>query len=110
VVFDSATAVARAAQGRSVLLVRRETTPDDLEGMIAAAGVLTRRGGKTSHAAGVARGMGRPCVCGAEAIDIDAEAGTARVQDIAINEGDVLSIDGSTGGVFLGALPVAGPP
>jgi pyruvate, orthophosphate dikinase len=110
VVFDSATAVARAAEGKAVLLVRRETTPDDLEGMIAATGVLTSRGGKTSHAAVVARGMGRTCVCGAEAIDIDADARTARVQDIAINEGDVLSIDGSTGEVFLGELPVVAPP
>ena len=81
VVFDSATAIARAAEGRQVLLVRRETTPDDLGGMIAAAGVLTSRGGKTSHAAVVARGMGRTCVCGAEAFDIDAEARIARVQD-----------------------------
>ncbi len=110
VVFDSATAIARAAEGRQVLLVRRETTPDDLGGMIAAAGVLTSRGGKTSHAAVVARGMGRTCVCGAEAFDIDAEARTARVRDITINEGDVLSIDGSTGEVFLGELPVVAPP
>ncbi|MBV9923124.1 MAG: pyruvate, phosphate dikinase [Pseudonocardia sp.] len=110
VVFDSATAVARAAQGKAVLLVRRETTPDDLEGMIAAAGVLTSRGGKTSHAAVVARGMGRTCVCGAEAIEIDADARTARVQDVTLNEGDVLSIDGSTGEVFLGDLPVVAPP
>ena len=71
-VFDSATAVARHAAGESVVLVRRETNPDDLEGMIAASGVLTSRGGKTSHAAVVARGMGRTCVCGAEAIDVDA--------------------------------------
>jgi pyruvate, orthophosphate dikinase len=110
VVFDSATAAARAAEGKAVLLVRRETTPDDLEGMIAAAGVLTSRGGKTSHAAVVARGMGRTCVCGAEAIDIDAEARTARVQDIVLGEGDVLSIDGSTGEVFLGELPVVASP
>ena len=72
------TAVARHAAGESVILVRRETNPDDLEGMIAAAGVLTSRGGKTSHAAVVARGMGRTCVCGAEAIDVDAAARTAR--------------------------------
>ena len=77
-VFDSATAVARATPpASSVMLVRRETNPDDLEGMIAAAGVLTSRGGKTSHAAVVARGMGRTCVCGAEALDVDAEARTA---------------------------------
>ncbi len=110
VVFDSATAIARSAEGRQVLLVRRETTPDDLGGMIAAAGVLTSRGGKTSHAAVVARGMGRTCVCGAEAFDIDAEARIARVQDVLINEGDVLSIDGSTGEIFLGELPVVAPP
>ena len=79
--FDSAAAVARHAAGESVVLVRRETNPDDLEGMIAAAGVLTSRGGKTSHAAVVARGMGRTCVCGAEAIDVDAAARTARVGD-----------------------------
>ena len=76
-VFDSATAVARHAAGESVVLVRRETNPDDLEGMIAASGVLTSRGGKTSHAAVVARGMGRTCVCGAEAIDVDAATRTA---------------------------------
>jgi pyruvate,orthophosphate dikinase len=110
VVFDSATAVARAAAGDAVLLVRRETTPDDLDGMIAAAGVLTSRGGKTSHAAVVARGMGRTCVCGAEAIDIDGEARVLRVGETTVVEGDVLSIDGSTGEVFLGELPVVAPP
>ena len=78
-VFDSAEAVKRHAAGESVVLVRRETNPDDLEGMIASAGVLTSRGGKTSHAAVVARGMGRTCVCGAEAIDVDAKTRTARV-------------------------------
>ena len=109
-VFDSAAAVARHAAGDSVILVRRETNPDDLEGMIAAAGVLTSRGGKTSHAAVVARGMGRTCVCGVEAIDVDAEARTARVGDIVVNEGDVLAIDGTTGEVFLGEVPVATSP
>jgi pyruvate, orthophosphate dikinase len=109
-VFDSATAVARAAEGESVVLVRRETNPDDLEGMIAAVGVLTSRGGKTSHAAVVARGMGRTCVCGAEAIDVDAAARTARVGDIVVKEGDVIAIDGSTGEVFLGDVPVVTSP
>ncbi|HEY3260652.1 MAG TPA: pyruvate, phosphate dikinase [Pseudonocardiaceae bacterium] len=109
-VFDSATAVARAAAGDSVVLVRRETNPDDLGGMIAAVGVLTSRGGKTSHAAVVARGMGRTCVCGAEAIDVDAAARTARVGDIVVAEGDVIAIDGSTGEVFLGDVPVVTSP
>src|SRR3954465_4115920 len=90
-VFDSAEAVKRHAAGESVVLVRRETNPDDLEGMIASAGVLTSRGGKTSHAAVVARGMGRTCVCGAEAIDVDAKTRTARVatrdgQRVVVNE------------------------
>ncbi|MCX6462494.1 MAG: PEP-utilizing enzyme, partial [Pseudonocardiales bacterium] len=106
VVFDSATAVEWAARGEDVLLCRRETNPDDLAGMIAATGVLTSRGGKTSHAAVVARGMGRTCVCGAEELDIDAEARQIRVGDTVLGEGDVLSIDGSTGEVFAGALPV----
>ncbi|GAA4877563.1 pyruvate, phosphate dikinase [Pseudonocardia benzenivorans] len=110
VVFDSATAVARAAEGRRVLLVRRETNPDDLEGMIAATGVLTSRGGKTSHAAVVARGMGRTCVCGAEEIDVDAEAKVLRVNGTTIAEGELLSIDGSTGEVFAGELPVVPSP
>ena len=100
--FDSAVAVKRHAAGESVVLVRRETNPDDLEGMIAANGVLTSRGGKTSHAAVVARGMGRTCVCGAEAIDVDVRTRTARVGDVVINEGDVIAIDGTTGEVFLG--------
>ena len=95
------------------MLVRRETNPDDLEGMIASAGVLTSRGGKTSHAAVVARGMGRTCVCGAEAIDVDVRA-TARVaragDDVVVNEGDVIAIDGTTGEVFLGDVPVVTSP
>jgi pyruvate,orthophosphate dikinase len=109
-VFDSPTAVRRHAAGESVVLVRRETNPDDLEGMIAATGVLTSRGGKTSHAAVVARGMGRTCVCGAEAIDVDVRARTARVGDTVIAEGDVIALDGSTGEVFLGDVPVVTSP
>jgi pyruvate,orthophosphate dikinase len=109
-VFDSAEAVKRHAAGESVVLVRRETNPDDLEGMIASAGVLTSRGGKTSHAAVVARGMGRTCVCGAEAIDVDVKTRTARVGDTVINEGDVVAIDGTTGEVFLGDVPVVTSP
>jgi pyruvate,orthophosphate dikinase len=108
-VFDSATAVTRAAK-EPVILVRRETNPDDLGGMIAAAGVLTSRGGKTSHAAVVARGMGRTCVCGAEALEIDARARTLRVGDVTVAEGDVIAIDGSTGEVFLGDVAVVTSP
>jgi pyruvate, orthophosphate dikinase len=110
VVFDAAAAVAWAARGEKVVLCRRETTPDDLSGMIAATGVLTSRGGKTSHAAVVARGMGRTCVCGAEELDIDVEARTLRVGEVSFTEGDVLSIDGSTGEIFAGALPVVASP
>ncbi len=111
VVFDSATAVARAAAGRDVVLVRRETNADDLDGLIAARGVLTGRGGRTSHAAVVARGMGKTCVCGAEELVIDVAArrltGPGGVE---ITEGDVLSLDGSTGEVFLGKVPVVASP
>ncbi|HEX8496643.1 MAG TPA: pyruvate, phosphate dikinase [Actinomycetales bacterium] len=110
VVFDSATAVAAAARGEQVLLVRRETNPEDLDGMIAAAGILTSRGGKTSHAAVVARGMGKTAVCGADSLEVDVVARTARAGDVTVNEGDVLSIDGSTGEVFLGDMPVVPSP
>jgi pyruvate, orthophosphate dikinase len=106
-VFDSETAAAWAQKGEQVVLVRRETNPDDLSGMIAAQGVLTSRGGKTSHAAVVARGMGKCCVCGAEELQVDtknkkftAPGGTE------VAEGDVISIDGSTGRVWLGEVPV----
>jgi pyruvate,orthophosphate dikinase len=109
-VFTSATAKEWAARGEEVVLVRKETNPDDLEGMIAANGILTARGGKTSHAAVVARGMGKTCVCGAEALEVDAVAKTARVGSVVINEGDEISIDGSTGEVFLGAMPVVPSP
>ena len=107
VVFDSETAVAWAARGENVILVRKETNPDDLSGMVAARGVLTSRGGKTSHAAVVARGMGRTCVCGAEALDVDAAARKVVVRGgPTVSEGDVISIDGTTGEVFLGEVAV----
>jgi pyruvate, orthophosphate dikinase len=108
VVFDSDTAVAWAEKGEDVILVRKETNPDDLRGMVAARGILTSRGGKTSHAAVVARGMGRTCVCGAEALLVDAKAKEFRVRDgDTVHEGDVISIDGTTGEVFAGEVPVS---
>lgn len=110
VVFDSATAREWAERGDRVVLVRRETNPDDLEGMIAAQGILTARGGKTSHAAVVARGMGKTCICGAEMLDIDASAKTLRIGDTTLGEGDLISLDGSTGEVFVGELPVVPSP
>jgi pyruvate, orthophosphate dikinase len=113
-VFTSAAAVARAAAGEQVILLRRETNPDDLPGMIAAAGILTARGGKTSHAAVVARGMGRTCVCGAQDLEIDEEHGRAYVvrgaAGAVIQTGDVISIDGTTGAVYDTAVPVTTSP
>ncbi|MFE7761093.1 pyruvate, phosphate dikinase [Streptomyces sp. NPDC057438] len=105
-VFDSAEAVRRAAAGEKVVLVRQETTPDDLPGMIAAQAVLTSRGGKTSHAAVVARGMGTVCVCGAEALTVDTAARRFTVGDTIVEEGTVVSVDGSEGVVYLGAAPL----
>jgi pyruvate, orthophosphate dikinase len=106
-VFDSATAARRAREGEQVILVRRETNPDDLEGMIAAEGILTSRGGKTSHAAVVARGMGKTCVCGAEELDVDVRKRRFTGPDgVSVEEGDVISIDGTSGAVYLGAVPV----
>jgi pyruvate,orthophosphate dikinase len=110
-VFDSATAVEWATRGEDVVLVRRETNPDDLSGMIAAQGVLTSRGGKTSHAAVVARGMGKTCVCGAEELDVDLEARRFTMPGGAtVAEGDVVSIDGTTGEVFAGRVEVEPSP
>ncbi len=107
-VFDSATAVARAEAGEKVILVRRETNPDDLHGMIAAQGILTSRGGKTSHAAVVARGMGKTCVCGADEIDVDTKAKRFTAPGgVTVSEGDVISIDGTSGTVYLGEVPVS---
>jgi pyruvate, orthophosphate dikinase len=107
VVFDSATAVEWAGRGEAVILVRRETNPDDLHGMIAARGILTSRGGKTSHAAVVARGMGKTCVCGAEELEVDLVGRTFTSADgVTVREGDVISIDGTSGAVYLGEVPV----
>jgi len=107
VVFDSARAVELAAAGEKVILVRRETNPDDLHGMIAAQGILTSRGGKTSHAAVVARGMGKTCVCGAEQLEVDTKAKKFTAPGgITVSEGDVISIDGTSGVVYLGEIPV----
>lgn len=110
VVFDSAEAVERAAQGAKVILVRRETNPDDLGGMIASEGILTARGGKTSHAAVVARGMGTTAVVGAEELEIDANARELRVNGTVLRSGDVIAIDGTTGEVFAGDVPVVPSP
>ena len=105
-VFDSARAVELADAGNPVILVRRETNPDDLNGMIAAKGVLTSRGGKTSHAAVVARGMGKTCVCGAEQLDVDTAARKFTTPaGLTVVEGDVISIDGTSGEVYLGEVP-----
>ena len=110
-VFSAADAVAAEAEGRKCVLVRWETNPDDLAGMIAAEGILTSHGGKTSHAAVIARGMGAPCVCGVEALRIDAEKKEAVVNgtDVVIHEGDMISIDGTTGIVVLGAVELVMP-
>lgn len=110
-VFSAADAVKVAEAGRKCVLIRWETNPDDLAGMIAAEGILTSHGGKTSHAAVIARGMGTPCVCGVEALRIDAEKKQATVADrnISINEGDMISIDGTTGIVVLGAVELVLP-
>ncbi|MBD0292827.1 MAG: pyruvate, phosphate dikinase [Jiangellaceae bacterium] len=106
-VFESHRAAEWADRGEDVILVRRETNPDDLRGMVASKGILTSRGGKTSHAAVVARGMGRTCVVGAEALQVDHTARQFSTRDgVRVSEGDVISIDGSTGEVFLGAVPV----
>jgi pyruvate, orthophosphate dikinase len=110
-VFDSAQAVQQAGAGEDVILVRRETNPDDLHGMIAARGILTSRGGKTSHAAVVARGMGKTCVCGAEELEVDlAGRQFTAPGGVTVREGDVISIDGTSGVVYLGEVPVMASP
>jgi pyruvate,orthophosphate dikinase len=109
VVFDADTAAAAGDTGDAVILVRRETNPDDLHGMIAARGILTSHGGKTSHAAVVARGMGKPAVCGAETLKIDAAKRRFTANGTTVTEGDIISIDGTTGRVVLGEVPLVEP-
>ena len=111
IVFSAADAVAEKEAGRDCVLVRWETTPDDLAGMTAAKGILTSHGGKTSHAAVIARGMGKPCVCGVDALRIDAARKEVAVAgtDLVLHEGDVISIDGGTGEVMLGAVALERP-
>ena len=110
IVFNSKRAFDLAKTGRKVILVRRETSPDDLVGMVAAEGILTSRGGKTSHAAVVARGMGKTAVCGTESISVDEKLLQFSVGDLIVREGEVVSIDGTTGCVYLGELPVTQSP
>ena len=110
IAFDNAQAVEAAEKGIKTVLVRRETNPDDLPGMVAAEGVLTARGGKTSHAAVVARGMGKTCVCGAESLVIDAAAGTVTIGDLVLTADDTIAIDGQTGEIFRGEVPVTDSP
>jgi len=109
IVFDADTAEKAAEKGESVILVRVETSPEDIHGMHAAKGILTARGGMTSHAAVVARGMGRPCVSGAGGIVIDAKAKLLRVADRELGEGDILTLDGTTGEVMAGAVATVQP-
>ena len=109
IVFDADTAAERGHAGDAVVLVRWETTPDDIHGVVAAQGVLTAHGGMTSHAAVVARGMGKPCVAGAGELHIDAKARTLTIGDTVLTEDDTLTLDGSTGNVYVGALALVPP-
>jgi pyruvate, orthophosphate dikinase len=109
IVLDADAAEQRGKAGESVILVRWETTPDDIHGLIQAAGILTAHGGMTSHAAVVARGMGKPCVAGCEALSIDLNARTITLGDETLSEGDALTIDGGTGAVIVGEVPLVAP-
>ncbi len=109
VVFDADSAERRAQLGESVILVRVETSPEDIHGMHAAKGILTARGGMTSHAAVVARGMGRPCVSGASGLSIDMTARTAKIGGRQVSEGEVITLDGSNGEVMAGMVPTVEP-
>jgi pyruvate,orthophosphate dikinase len=108
-VFDADLAEKLGNTGEQVILVREETRPEDIHGFFAAAGILTSRGGKTSHAAVVARGMGKPCVAGAEGIAVDVALRLAHVGEHILHEGDVITLDGATGNVYLGAIPTLPP-
>ncbi len=109
-VFDSKRAFDMSKAGKKVILVRRETSPDDLVGMVASQGILTSRGGKTSHAAVVARGMGKTAVCGVDSISVDERANLFTVGNVTIFEGDLISIDGTTGNIYKGEVPVVASP
>jgi pyruvate, orthophosphate dikinase len=109
IVLDADTAEERGKAGESVILVRWETTPDDIHGLVQAAGVLTAHGGMTSHAAVVARGMGKPCVAGCKELSIDAGAGTVTIGKHTLRVGDTITIDGGTGRVVIGAVPLVAP-
>ncbi|MGI6164073.1 MAG: pyruvate, phosphate dikinase [Bacillota bacterium] len=109
VIFDTQVAESLGEKGEKVILVRPETTPDDMPGIVYAQGILTSRGGMTCHAAIVARGMGKPAVVGCEALRIDLEGNRAVAGNIALNEGDIISIDGGTGSIFLGEVPLVEP-
>jgi pyruvate,orthophosphate dikinase len=109
-VFDADRAEAIGKEGdQKVILLREETKPEDIHGFFASEGILTSRGGKTSHAAVVARGMGKPCVAGAEGIQVDVMRREAYVGNTVIKEGDVITIDGSSGNVYLGEIPTVEP-
>ncbi len=109
IVFDADRAELARDEGEKIILVREETKPEDIHGFFAAEGVLTSRGGKTSHAAVVARSMGKPCIAGAEGIDVDVEHHIARVGDVTLHEGDVITIDGANGNVYLGEIDMVPP-
>jgi len=109
VAFDADRAELLGRAGEKIILVREETKPEDIHGFFAAQGILTSRGGKTSHAAVVARGMGKPCVAGAEGITVDTRKRVARVGDKVLHEGDIITIDGGTGDVYLGEIPTVEP-
>ncbi|MDI6831483.1 MAG: pyruvate, phosphate dikinase [Actinomycetota bacterium] len=109
VVFDADTAEMRGSRGEKVILVRWETTPDDIHGIIAAQGVLTSHGGMTSHAAVVARGMGKPCICGAEAIKINQTERIFEVNGLVVREGETITLDGTSGKVILGEVKLIEP-